>query len=146
MKIQNNTSIFNISIKTVIMALGFISYVSNAEVLTQEQAAAIVKEVGTKSGCLACHAVDGARVGPSYKDIAAKYSNPDASVKKYLEGKSAADYLMGKVREGTKIGKNKHWEKDAKTGRAFGMMTPNPKGRISDENLKKMIDAILALK
>lgn len=146
MRIQKNTSIFNIGVKAAVIALGIASYSVKAEVLTQEQAAAVIKDVGTKSGCLACHAVDGARVGPSYKDIAAKYANPDASVKKYLEGKSAAEYLAGKVREGTKIGKNKHWDKDAKTGRAFGMMTANPKGRISDENLKKMIDAILALK
>jgi hypothetical protein len=85
-------------------------------------------------------------LGPAYKDVAKKYAAPDAETKKYLEGKSPLEYLKIKVREGTKIGKNKHWIKDEKTGRPFGMMTPNPKGRISDEDLTKLLEYILSLK
>ena len=31
------------------------------------------QELAQKSGCLTCHAVDTKKVGPAYKDIAAKY-------------------------------------------------------------------------
>jgi mono/diheme cytochrome c family protein len=113
-----------------------------AEVITQADAQKLIM----KSGCMACHAIDAARVGPAYKDVAKKYAAPDAETKKYLEGKSPLEYLKIKVREGTKIGKNKHWIKDEKTGRPFGMMTPNPKGRISDEDLTKLLEYILSLK
>lgn len=146
MNSQKINNIMNIGFRFGVLLVGLVVSSANAEVVTQEQALATVKAIGTKSGCMACHAIDGARIGPSYKDVAAKYANPDATVKKYLEGKSSVDYLMGKVREGTKIGKNKHWDKDPKSGRAYGMMTANPKGRISDENLKTLLEAILALK
>jgi len=33
----------------------------------------------TKGGCLACHKDDGKLVGPSYKDVAAKYAGADAA-------------------------------------------------------------------
>lgn len=32
-----------------------------------------------KGGCLACHKVDAKLVGPSYKDVAAKYAGADAA-------------------------------------------------------------------
>ncbi len=113
-----------------------------AEVITQAEAQKLIM----KSGCMACHAIDAARVGPAYKDIGKRYAAPDAETKKYLEGKTPLEYLKIKVREGTKIGKNKHWVKDEKTGRPFGMMTPNPKGRVSDEDLTKLLEYILSLK
>src|SRR5262249_57677988 len=31
------------------------------------------QELAQKSGCLNCHAVDTKKIGPSYKDVAAKY-------------------------------------------------------------------------
>jgi cytochrome c len=35
-----------------------------------------------QSGCLKCHAVDKVKVGPAYRDVAAKYKgNPDAEAK-----------------------------------------------------------------
>lgn len=44
------------------------------------------------SGCLNCHAVDVRKVGPSFKDIAAKYKGaPDA------EAKLAAEISAGKT-------------------------------------------------
>lgn len=48
------------------------------------------KDLATKSGCLACHAVDKKMVGPAYKDIAKKYTAAD-------EAK-----LFDKVRKGGK--------------------------------------------
>jgi cytochrome c len=47
-------------------------------------------ELAQKSGCLACHAMDKKLVGPSYKDIAAKYKGDKAAeatlVQKVLKG------------------------------------------------------------
>ena len=48
---------------------------------------AIVK----KARCVACHAVDQKRVGPAYKDVAAKYKGDAAA-----EGKLAAALKEGK--------------------------------------------------
>jgi cytochrome c len=49
-------------------------------------------ELAQKAGCLACHAVDKKLVGPSYKDIAAKYKGDKAAqanlVQKVLKGGS----------------------------------------------------------
>jgi len=98
-----------------------------------------------KSGCFVCHTVDAARVGPPYKDVAQRYAKPDIKTKAYMGSDSAADYLFKKVRMGTKPGVNKHWEK-SKEGRPYGMMTPNPVSRISDDDLKKAIEYILGLK
>lgn len=43
-------------------------------------------QLATAKNCMACHAVDKKLVGPSYKDVAAKYAGqPDAAAK--LEGK-----------------------------------------------------------
>lgn len=35
------------------------------------------KDLATKSGCLACHAVDKKMVGPAYQDVAKKYKAGD---------------------------------------------------------------------
>lgn len=40
---------------------------------------AAAKALATKSACMACHAVDRKMVGPSYKDIAAKYKGMDVA-------------------------------------------------------------------
>lgn len=49
-------------------------------------------ELAQKSGCLACHAADKKVVGPSYKDIAAKYKGDKSAeanlVQKVLKGGS----------------------------------------------------------
>ncbi|GAB3190552.1 c-type cytochrome [Hydrogenophaga aquatica] len=41
--------------------------------------AAAAKALASKSACLACHATDKKLVGPSYKDVAAKYKGTDAA-------------------------------------------------------------------
>ena len=80
---------------------------------------AIVK----KARCVACHAVDVKRVGPAYKDVAAKYHG-DAS---------APGKLFDKVRNGG--------------AGVWGdvPMIPHPADKISDEDLKAAIQWILAL-
>ncbi len=47
-------------------------------------------ELATKSGCLACHAVDHKVVGPAYRDVA----------KKYAGDKGAEAKLVAKVEKG----------------------------------------------
>ena len=46
--------------------------------------------LASSKNCMACHAVDRKLVGPSYKDIAAKYK----------DDKSAADKLAAKIQKG----------------------------------------------
>ena len=74
-----------------------------------------------KAGCMACHAKDKKLVGPSFKDIAAKYKGqPDVVAK-----------LSEKVRKGG--------------SGVFGPvpMAPNPPDKISDADLKAAIELIL---
>lgn len=80
---------------------------------------AIVK----KARCIACHTVDVKRVGPAYKDVAAKYrSDAGASAK-----------LFDKVRTGG----SGNWGEIP--------MLAHPADKISDEDLKAAIKWILAL-
>jgi cytochrome c len=75
-----------------------------------------------KNGCTACHAIDKKVVGPAYKDVANKYRTD----------KTAATNLMQKV----KAGGSGVWGQVP--------MPPNP--QVKDDELKKMVDYILALK
>ncbi len=47
-------------------------------------------ELAAKKNCMACHAIDKKQVGPSYKDVAAKYAGQ----------KDAVDKLTQKVMKG----------------------------------------------
>lgn len=73
-----------------------------------------------KAGCMACHAKDKKVLGPSFKDIAAKYKGQDVSAQ-----------LMDKVRKGGKG--------------VWGPipMSPNSEQKISDADLKEAIALIL---
>jgi cytochrome c len=75
----------------------------------------------TKAGCMACHAKDKKIVGPSFKDIAAKYKGQTDLVAKLSE----------KVRKGG--------------SGVFGPvpMAPNPPDKINDADLKAAIELIL---
>ena len=78
------------------------------------------EEAMNKAGCLACHAKDKKMVGPSFKEIAAKYKGQDVTAT-----------LMQKVRSGGKG--------------SFGPipMAPNPPEKIDDANLKAAVEFIL---
>jgi cytochrome c len=82
--------------------------------------AAGADEILNKSGCMACHTKDRKLVGPSFKDIAAKY-----------RGQDVLATLMGKVRKGG--------------AGSFGPipMSPNGADKISDAELKVAVQAIL---
>ena len=44
-----------------------------------------MSDLATKKNCLACHAVDKKVLGPSYKDVAAKYAGDKAALVKLTE-------------------------------------------------------------
>lgn len=47
--------------------------------------AAAAQALAQKSGCLACHSIDKKVLGPSYKDVAAKYKGDKAAEAKMIE-------------------------------------------------------------
>jgi cytochrome c len=47
------------------------------------------KDLATKSGCMACHAVDKKLVGPSYQDVAKKYKASDEAMLVERSGRAA---------------------------------------------------------
>ncbi|HET9699695.1 MAG TPA: c-type cytochrome [Burkholderiales bacterium] len=80
------------------------------------------EELAKKSGCLACHATDKKLVGPSYKEIAAKYKGQaDAEAK-----------LVKKVKEGGKG--------------VWGEVPMPPNAAVKDEDIKTLVKWVLATK
>lgn len=75
-----------------------------------------------KSGCMACHAVDKKIVGPSYKDVAAKYKG-DAK---------AEAMLADKVKKGG-------------TG-TWGQIPMPPNATVSDADIKTLVKWVLSQK
>lgn len=51
----------------------------------QANAADPAEALAQKSGCLACHSVDKKVLGPSYKDVAAKYKGDKTAEAKMIE-------------------------------------------------------------
>jgi cytochrome c len=78
-----------------------------------------------KAGCIACHHVDDKLIGPAFKSIAAKYR----SVSEEL----TLNYLTNQVRDGSEG--------------VWGdiPMAPNPPSKVSDEDLKTVLEWILGL-
>ena len=92
----------------------------SATLLASTPALADAQQAMTKAGCMACHSAQKKLVGPSFKEIAAKYQGQDVTAA-----------LMEKVRKGTKG--------------TFGPipMTPTGPDKISDDDLKAAIGLIL---
>jgi cytochrome c len=79
-------------------------------------------ELATKSNCTACHAVDKKVVGPSYKDVAAKY-----------KGNAKAEaMLVEKVKKGG-VG-------------TWGQVPMPPNAAVKDEDIKTLVKWILSIK
>jgi len=78
-----------------------------------------------KSGCLACHAIDKKIVGPAWKDVSDRY-----------KGKNAKAELITKVKAGGKG----NWTEVTR-----GVPMPPYSPRVSDANIEKLVDFILAL-
>ena len=77
---------------------------------------AIVK----KARCVACHAVDAKRVGPAYKDVAAKYKGD----------KKAAEALAATIKAG---------------GSGKWGPVPMPPNNVTDDEAKKLASWVLSL-
>jgi cytochrome c len=75
-----------------------------------------------KNGCLACHQVDKKVVGPSYKDIAAKYKGADAA---------KIDELAKKVKAGG-VG-------------VWGQIPMPPNAKVTPEDATTLVQWILTL-
>ncbi len=83
-------------------------------------------DLAKKSGCLACHGVDKKIVGPSWKDVAAKYKGDEG----------AKDRMIAKVKKGGKG----NW-----TDVTGGAPMPPYSPRVSDENISTLMDFIMTL-
>jgi cytochrome c len=79
-------------------------------------------ELATKSACTACHAVDKKVVGPSYKEVAAKY-----------KGNAKAEaILIEKVKKGG--------------SGVYGPVPMPPNANVKDEDIKTLVKWVLATK
>jgi cytochrome c len=104
------------NLSTSLFAVGFLLAVAAGPAAAQ----AGPEEAMNKAGCLACHGKEKKIVGPSFKDIAAKYKGQDVTAT-----------LMQKVRTGGKGN--------------FGPVPMAPTGpdKIGDADLKAAIEFIL---
>ncbi len=80
------------------------------------------EQLAKEKNCLACHAVENKLVGPSYKDVAAKYKGD----------KSAEGKLITKVIKGG--------------GGVWGPMPMPANPQVSEADAKKLVQWILSLK
>lgn len=76
----------------------------------------------SKSDCLACHKIDAKLLGPSYKDVAAKYPNNAATIAQ----------LASKIKNGG--------------SGVWGAIPMSPHPALSDDDAKAMVRYILSLK
>lgn len=85
-------------------------------------AASANEELAKSKGCLACHAIDSKRMGPAYKQVAAKYAGQAG----------AEDQLVQKVIKGG--------------SGAWGSIPMPPNPQVTDEEAKTLVKWILGLK
>lgn len=106
--------------KSVILSVAMIgAFLANqAQALDAKAAEALAQ----KSGCLACHSVQNKVVGPSYKEVAAKYKND----------KGAEAKLIAKVKAG---------------GSGVWGPVPMPANspQVKDEDIKTIVQWVLSL-
>ena len=97
---------------------------ANASQQTGGQKAAL--DLASKSGCLACHAIDKKIVGPPWRDVS----------KRYLNDPNAKEKLIAKVSKGGR---------GAWTDVVGPAAMPPYSPRVSDENITKLVEFVLAL-
>ena len=97
-------------------------FVLATSLATAQLDASAAEALMKKSGCSTCHAVDKKLVGPTYKDISAKYRN----------AKGAEAGLVKKIKEGGKG--------------TWGDVPMPPNAQLKDSDIKTMVEWILALK
>ena len=90
-------------------------------ILAAPTAAQASLDMAKKNACMACHAVDKKLVGPSYKDVAAKYKGDAA----------AAEALATKIKAG---------------GKGVWGQIPMPPNNVTPEEAKKLATWVLSQK
>ena len=106
--------------KSVILSIAMVgAFVANQAEAADAKAA---EALAQKSGCLACHSVQNKVVGPSYKEVAAKYKND----------KGAEAKLIAKVKAG---------------GSGVWGPVPMPANspQVKDEDIKIIVQWVLSL-
>ena len=93
-----------------------------ASLSTPAALAADAQQLLKDKACLACHIIDKKLVGPSYKEVAAKYRSR----------KDAEAYLVAKIKEGS-------------TG-VWGPVPMPPNGTVGDDEAKTLAKYILTIK
>ena len=104
------------------LALTLAASIVSTAALAAEPAAADAEALLKKHACVACHSPTAKVVGPSYKDVAAKYRDQ----------KDAEKLLVKKV-------------KDGGSG-VWGAVPMPPNAKVPDADLQAMVKWILALK
>ena len=100
-----------------------LSMLAASAILMAGNAYADAKPIAQKSGCLACHAIDGQKIlGPNYKDVAAKYKGD----------KGAEAKLIAKVKAGG-------------SGVWGPMPMPANSPQVKDDDIKSIVQWILAM-
>jgi cytochrome c len=105
--------------KRLTAVLGSLTAIAALQLATP---AAAQEELAKKHNCLVCHQVDKKVVGPSYKDVAAKYAND----------KTAEAKLFEKVKKGG-VG-------------VWGQVPMPPNATVPDADIKALVKWILSLK
>jgi cytochrome c len=105
--------------KRLTAALGTLTALAALQLATP---AAANEELAKKHNCLVCHQVDKKVVGPSYRDVAAKYAND----------KTAEAKLFEKVKKGG-VG-------------VWGQVPMPPNSTVPDADIKALVKWILSLK
>ena len=103
---------------TLVVTSGLLAFGASVHAAVDDKTASALM---SKAQCTACHNVERKLVGPSFKQVAQKRKDE----------KDAVAVIVKKVREGG-------------TG-AYGQipMPPNPKSKISDADLKKLVEWVL---
>jgi len=104
---------------TLGIALGLV--VSSLTVMAEEKPLDIAK----KSGCLACHSIEKKVVGPAWRDVSKRYKDQDVRAQ-----------LIKKVKTGGKG----NWTEVTK-----GVPMPPYSPRVTDANIEKLVDFVLAI-
>ena len=107
--------------KRLTAVLGTLTAIAALQLATPAAAQA-QEELAKKHNCLVCHQVDKKVVGPSYKDVAAKYAND----------KTAEAKLFDKVKKGG-VG-------------VWGQVPMPPNATVPDADIKALVKWILSLK
>ncbi len=100
----------------------FATFLAAAACLALTGTAQANEKLAQAGGCTACHSVDKKLIGPSYKDVAAKYR----------ADKGAEAELIKRVKAGGKG--------------AWGDIPMPPNAHVKDEDIKTVVQWILSLK